>query len=197
MPGWPVCRRGAAAVAFATALALLVGCSGHRRAGTGDLAFRLLWEGMSDLDLFVVDPAGECIAFGSRLSASGGALDVDCNAGTGWMCTHPIENVYWPPGKAPAGEYAFWVHAHSLIPAEAPLAFELRLYLGTRVAWRHDGVLREHDEVQGAFLYRYSARGAAPVPSGEPPEDLCEGFWRPGTALPPPVPPGSGRSPRR
>lgn len=58
------------------------GCSAHREAGTGDVAFRLVWDGGSDLDLVVEDPAGGCIFYGQRTSELGGILDVDCNAGT-------------------------------------------------------------------------------------------------------------------
>jgi hypothetical protein len=168
---------GRAASRLALGACLLLACSAHPRAGTGDIAFRLLWEGLSDLDVFVQDPAGGCISFAGRESPSGGILDVDCNAGTGRVCRHPIENVYWPPGAAPAGDYVFWVHAHSLIPAESPLAFELQLYLGTEVAWRHEGLMLDHDEVRGPFVYRYPApTGATPVASGEP-APRCDAPW--------------------
>jgi hypothetical protein len=147
---------------------LAAGCSAHRRAGTGDVAFRLLWNGESDLDLYVVDPAGECIFFARPSSATGGVLDIDCNAGTDRLCTHPIENVFWPPGTAPAGTYTYWVDANSLINAEAPLAFELQLLRGKEVVWRHAGAVDDYRQERSAFALDFSRdrRRTLPVPAG-------------------------------
>jgi hypothetical protein len=151
---------------------LLAGCSGHRRAGTGDVAFRLIWEGTSDLDLFVEDPGGACIFFGQRESAAGGVLDVDCNGGTEQMCERPVENVFWPIGTAPPGRYRFWVHAHSLVPAEAPLGYRLQVLRGTEVFWVQEGAVRGHQELQGPFVY--SAPDGTVTRAPEP-EDLPDG----------------------
>ena len=135
---------------------LVAGCTAHRpKAGTGDVAFRLLWDGVSDLDLNVLDPAGNCIAFGNRNSPSGGVLDVDCNGTSDSACEHPIENVFWPPATAPAGDYTVWVHAHSVLPSEAPLAFQLQLLRGPEVFWSHQATARKTDEFQGPFVYSF------------------------------------------
>jgi hypothetical protein len=124
----------------------------HREAGTGDIAFRLVWDGQSDLDLYVEDPAGTCIFFGQRDSATGGLLDVDCNAASDRVCGHPVENVYWPTGTAPAGTYLYWIEAHSLIPAEAPLRFEVQLLRGPNVMmWSQAGTLQETEQIFGPF----------------------------------------------
>ena len=129
-------------VALACLLPLLAaGCSATRRAGTGDVAFRLVWDGTSDLDLLVEDPGGTCIFWGRRESPLGGMLDVDCNAGTDRVCDHPIENVFWPTGAAPSGAYRVWVRAHALLPAEAPLAYQLQILHGTTVSWTHRGAM--------------------------------------------------------
>jgi len=130
---------------------LLAGCAHAPRAGTGDVAFRLLWEGSSDLDLYVVDPAGECIFLGNPGAASGGVLDVDCNATTERQCGQPIENVYWPPGAAPPGRYRFWARVFNLLPDETPLDFELQLLRGERVSWRHRGRAEERGALVGPF----------------------------------------------
>src|SRR4051812_46644027 len=66
---------------------LLAGCTANRRqAGTGDVAFRLTWDGLSDLDLIVQDPSCDCISYVFPRSLSGGILDVDCNGGSDLMC---------------------------------------------------------------------------------------------------------------
>lgn len=145
---------------------LAAGCSAHRRAGTGDVAFRLLWDGQSDLDLYVVDPTGDCIFFGDPSSATGGILDVDCNATPERLCAHPIENVFWPPGTAPAGTYTYWVRANSLLADEAPLPFELQLLRGSQVVWRHPGSVQSYGEAPGGFTLAFSReRRTLPVPS--------------------------------
>ncbi|HSK79433.1 MAG TPA: hypothetical protein VLQ45_23470 [Thermoanaerobaculia bacterium] len=151
----------------------VVGCSGNsRRAGTGDVAFRLTWDGLSDLDLIVEDPAGGCIFFYSRESPSGGILDVDCNAGTDFTCEHPIENVFWPASTAPAGGYTFWVHAHALIPAEAPLGFHLQVLRGTEVFWVNADFILDHEEVHGPYHYDFPA---GTITKGDPSRPLCAG----------------------
>lgn len=135
---------------------LLTSCSGYRRdAGSGDVAFRLAWNGLSDLDLFVEDPAGACIFFGQRRSDTGGILDVDCNSGTDRLCERPVENVFWPPGAAPEGPYRFWVHAHSLIPAESPLGLRISVLRGQRTAWSADLAVTRHEQLVGPFELEY------------------------------------------
>jgi hypothetical protein len=81
--------------------------------GTGDLAFRLRWDGPQDLDLYVRDPFGEVIYYGNPVSASGGQLDVDANAGCSGPAEHPTENIYWEEGTAPSGTYDFWAQRWS------------------------------------------------------------------------------------
>lgn len=132
---------------------LALSCSAHPKAGTGDVAFRLLWEGQSDLDLIVVDPSGQCLSFLYRQSDNGGLLDVDCNGGTGMMCEKPIENVYWPIATAPSGPYVYWVEAPSLIPAEAPLEFEIQLLRGRDVVWRQGSEMMSHQQIFGPMIY--------------------------------------------
>ena len=160
---------------------LVAGCTVHghpaRKAGTGDVAFRLTWEGLSDLDLMVLDPAGDCIAYGSRRSKSGGVLDIDCNFGTESMCEHPIENIFWPKGAAPAGEYLFWVHAHTLIPAGTPLVFRLQLLRGKEVFWSQDRSIHDADEFQGPFVYSFPAGEGVALVEGSHVRPPCGAFY--------------------
>lgn len=68
-------------------------------AKSGDVQITLIWFNRNDLDLHCVDPMKEHIFFGHRRSRSGGELDVDMNV-TG-ESTRPVENIYWPKGRAP------------------------------------------------------------------------------------------------
>lgn len=153
---------------------LLAGCSAHREAGTGDVAFRLVWDGQTDLDLLVVDPSGECVFFANDHSPTGAILDVDCNAGTDRLCEHPIENVFWPVGTAPAGQYRIWVRAHGLIPAEAPLPYRLLVLHGVEPAWSRQATVEEPGELHGPFTWRWPEGGmhgppeAAAAPAAAP-----------------------------
>ncbi|WP_375422859.1 IPT/TIG domain-containing protein [uncultured Friedmanniella sp.] len=83
-----------------------------RGIGGGDIQVTLRWTGPADLDLHVVDPAGEEIYYSHRYSASGGTLDHDANAGCNGLADddNAVENVFWPPHQAPAGSYTTWVH---------------------------------------------------------------------------------------
>lgn len=94
-------------------LFLVAGCaSGRLRPGTGDISFRLLWTGRYDLDLYVTSPLGERIDFNRREAPSGGMLDIDCNVESVIEtnpCSEPMENIFWPKGRAPEGEFRFWV----------------------------------------------------------------------------------------
>lgn len=75
--------------------------------GSGDVQVTLTWDNTSDLDLWVTDPSGEKIYYANSTSASGGELDFDDTDGFG------PENIYWPLGEAPAGEYFCQVHYYS------------------------------------------------------------------------------------
>jgi uncharacterized protein YfaP (DUF2135 family) len=62
------------------------------------------WDADSDVDLHVVEPGGEEIYFGHKTSASGGTLDLDSNAACN-IDHKNNENIYWPTGSPPRGEY--------------------------------------------------------------------------------------------
>jgi hypothetical protein len=75
---------------------------------TGDVSFRLRWDGAQDLDIHVKEPGGEEIYFAHTESATGGQLDVDSNVACTRRDPNPTENVFWPVGQAPTGTYEFW-----------------------------------------------------------------------------------------
>ncbi|MEO1590237.1 MAG: hypothetical protein AAFU71_02980 [Cyanobacteria bacterium J06632_22] len=73
---------------------------------TGDIQVTLRWQTEDDLDLVVVDPSGATVSYVNPSVSSGGQLDVDANAfceNTGFS---PVENIFWPAGGAPAGDYS-------------------------------------------------------------------------------------------
>lgn len=164
-------------IAFALLIAsLTLACSAHRQAapgvepGTGDIAFRLLWQGSSDLDLYVTDPAGSCVFFANPKSDSGAILDIDCNGGSDKMCEQPIENVFWPTSTAPAGTYTYWIYANSMVLSEGPVPFELQLLRGDRIVWSRKGEIQKSRASVGPFAYPFAAgKAAAPIEVAEQP----------------------------
>lgn len=96
--------------------------------GTGDVQVTLRWETTDDLDLAVTDPNGNTAFFGNPSVASGGQLDVDSNAGCMNSTSNPVENVFWPTGEAPEGEYLVSVTLFTRCTTSSePIPFELTI----------------------------------------------------------------------
>lgn len=93
--------------------------------GTGDVQVTLRWSNAADLDLYVRDPLGEEIWFNHRTSNSGGKLDVDANANCTERKLDPIENVFWPTGLAPSGEYRVFVNYFAVCENAGPTRIEV------------------------------------------------------------------------
>lgn len=58
----------------------------------GELRVSLAWYNYNDLDLHILEPSGNRIYFGNKISKTGGHLDVDMNAGSG-QSREPVENI--------------------------------------------------------------------------------------------------------
>lgn len=118
---------------------------GGSRPGSSDVRATLIWSGDSDMDLHVVDPAGEEIFFADRTSTSGGQLDIDdipvCGAETG----QHIENIFWPPMASPAGGYAAFIHHYNSC-ADAPSDYVLEVRVDGQLVQRDTGTLAEFAE---------------------------------------------------
>lgn len=71
---------------------------------TGDVQLLLSWSNYNDLDLSCTDPDGNTVSYDNLTVPSGGQLDVDMNNNR-VLSSNPIENIYWPAGGAPKGEY--------------------------------------------------------------------------------------------
>ena len=178
--------------ATTVALLVLAGCASSPplAPGTGDVSFRLVWSGTTDLDLHVEDPSGDELSFIQRETRSGGILDIDCNAGPEQLCRRPIENVYWPDGAAPEGTYRYRVEffratagdpTHTTSKeAQRPLSvripFELEVRLGDRVVERQTGELSGDIRVAGPYEYEF-VRQPRPGRVDQPPVRSLESVW--------------------
>lgn len=71
-----------------------------------DFIATLRWSGAPDYDLHVTEPNGNEIYYSnSGPSLTGGWLDTDTNPGCSSEAASPTENVVWPRGSAPLGQY--------------------------------------------------------------------------------------------
>jgi hypothetical protein len=77
--------------------------------GVGDVKITLSFSPNHDLDLHVFEPSGFEVSYREPTSPSGGRLDLDSGAN----CSPGVasaENIFWPAGAAPVGEYRVLVH---------------------------------------------------------------------------------------
>lgn len=112
--------------------------------GTGDVQVTLLWTSGDDLDLHVIDPAGTELYFGSPTSPSGGELDHDDTAGCGTSGATHVENIFWPEGGAPSGEYQAHVNAFGLCAESA--SYQLRVSVGGSVVSNTSGTVSSGED---------------------------------------------------
>jgi hypothetical protein len=99
--------------------------------GSGDIRVTLSWDSDDDLDLHVIDPAGERLWYQNRTAASGGQLDRDDNVAMCGMDPEPggVENVFWPSGGAPTGTYTVEVYSYNDC-APANTNWRLQVFVG-------------------------------------------------------------------
>lgn len=88
------------------------------KVGSGDIQVSLSWDKTNDLDLYVVDPFGCTIYWvhkndnppPAQCRGLGALQDRDANIG----CSGPRnENIFWPPGVAPEGQYSVMVNNYN------------------------------------------------------------------------------------
>jgi hypothetical protein len=103
--------------------------------GIGDVKVTLSFDRLHDLDLHVIEPSGAEIFYQTPSSPTGGRLDLDSGADCQPGASNG-ENVFWPPGGAPAGTYRVSVQNYQQCsPGE--IAFTVRI--------AHDDVVRTYD----------------------------------------------------
>lgn len=97
---------------------------------TGDFRASLAWFNYDDLDLHLQEPNRFHIYYATRSDPhTGGALDVDMNAGHG-TTRSPVENITFPKReRMPEGDYILFVHQFSQRET-TDVGFELELEFG-------------------------------------------------------------------
>lgn len=98
-------------------------------AKTGDVQISLMWDTADDIDLHVEHysvGSSERIGWDNRVGYSGGMLDIDMNA-AGPQNNQPIENVFWPKGSNPRGEFVVGIHFYRSWTGRRTLPVTLRV----------------------------------------------------------------------
>jgi hypothetical protein len=98
--------------------------------GTGDVKVTLSFDRLHDLDLHVLEPTGDQIFYQRPGSTLGGRLDLDSGANCEPSAAN-TENVFWPPGGAPAGRYTVSVQNYQQCSPGA-IAFDVTVEYGGR-----------------------------------------------------------------
>ena len=115
--------------------------------GVGDVKVTLSFDRLHDLDLHVVEPSGDEIFYERPTSITNGQLDLDSGANCEATPAN-TENVFWPPGGAPRGQYRVFVqNFQSCVPG--PIAFKVRIAYGT-VVEQYDGTFADGTAAEAA-----------------------------------------------
>jgi len=142
----------------------------------GKIEIGLLWQDFNDLDLHVVEPNGNRIYFGRKVSQrSAGALDVDRNAGCGSLTSRPIEHIVWSSTDLPQGEYKIVVHFYQRCHSRQPSsAYTVQLKIGEDIR-TFKGSIGIVDQYQHIFTFSVPILPPLPrVPVRNPNTGLIE-----------------------
>ncbi len=112
---------------------------------SGDVQVLLSWENYNDLDLICVDPSGDVVWFDNKKVNNGGQLEIDMNVEP--KSNQPIENIFWPTGKAPNGTYDVYVLYYENHKSKSPLEtpFKLKVKYGAKTE-EHRGTINKVKE---------------------------------------------------
>ncbi|MGI6294815.1 MAG: YfaP family protein [Armatimonadota bacterium] len=137
-------------------------------AQTGDVQASLIWNNYNDLDLHIIDPNDERIYFAHKRARSGGHLDVDMNAG-GRESNEPVENIYFPEGRAPAGRYRVYVHYYAQHDTENLTPFRCEVLVKDKVH-KFAGDMSRGEQIRLIYEFTLEGRqqGRRPRPGNSP-----------------------------
>ena len=119
---------------------------------TGDVQILLSWDNYNDLDLVCKDPKNERIWFKKRKSVSGGTLEIDMNVKYPDN-QKPIENIFWPVGKAPNGKYQISLIYYKRHIDQDLTNYKIHVNYGNKMK-DYTGVINSTDKVKyiGGFI---------------------------------------------
>ena len=139
------------------------------KAKSGDIQVSLIWHNLNDLDLHVRAPSGQRIYYLQKASRCRGLLDVDMNAG-GRISFEPVENVFWPKGGAPYGEFVILVDHFNNQGGDDPTDYEVLVQVdGETHTFR--GRISFGESIQEVFRFRRQRGKPLESPNSASPSD--------------------------
>jgi hypothetical protein len=143
---------------------------------TGDFRASLSWSNYDDLDLHLVEPGGETIYYGHKVSKRGGNLDVDMNAGAGTTRT-PVENiVYSLRGQMLEGMYKLVVHNFARRETQ-DVGFDVEMeFEGTVNTFSHPAPLPDKKHVD-VVTFKYSHKNGIEIIKSLPSAQSTKTVW--------------------
>lgn len=115
---------------------------------TGDVQILLKWNNKNDLDISCVDPRGDMVSYSKKEVPSGGKLDVDMNNDNARLSSSPIENIFWPTGGAPKGEYTVYLKYYAKHDLVERTSYEVQVKHGNQTDDYKGTLEREKQEVK-------------------------------------------------
>lgn len=103
----------------------------------GDVVVTLTWDNDADMDLYLTEPNGNTVYFGSPSSFSGAQLSQDANA----VCAsrdESIEIITWPTGQPRLGEYTVEVSEYEICD-DGGASWELTVTIGGEIVLSESG----------------------------------------------------------
>lgn len=124
-------------------------------AGKGDVRFRLDWDKSADIDLHVIPPKGEEVWYDNKKPSTGGELDIDNGADCYTYVPGKPENIFWPEGKAPRGEYRVHVVYYKTCTDKGPVSFTVKRWVDNVLAETKSGILNGVGDSVDVFTFTY------------------------------------------
>mgnify|MGYP001564134806 CR=1 FL=1 len=143
----------------------------------GDLCCRLGWFNFDDLDFHMREPGYEIFYRNKgQRSPSGGALDVDMNAGHG-TTRQAVENIYYQ-SKEPMRDGTYVLQVHQFCQREAvDIGFEVEMdFMGAVHRFAYDRVVRQGELVPVAE-FKYSKKDGLQILQSLPSTQAVKTHW--------------------
>ena len=121
---------------------------------TGDVQFLLKWNNYNDLDLSCIDPSNTQIYYGNRESSTHGILEIDMNVGNN-RSREPIENIYWPEGGAPVGQYKVYLSYYKKQDVVDDTPYSVKIKYGSTVK-EFNGTIKESDGIIEIYTFTFN-----------------------------------------
>lgn len=131
------------------------------KARTGDVQVSISWDDYNDIDVWVRIESRQYsnhISWTNRQDPYGGMLDIDCNVRP--TTKEPIENIFWPKGSSPSGNYTVYIHRYKRWEQNHSTNVDVRMLFDGKVINRRINVA--HDNLIKVFTFTKKTGSSKP-----------------------------------